>query len=290
MNNNIYRGVLISSGPAPFLLGEDSTRFLEGEKIWSQYLVHFSGLPVCARLLPQLDYDTKKPIIIIWPDEPVPREPFVELYFNERLIKYPTSFLGHLAVNVNGEIFNFSHLMNENEIMKHEDYFFRPALGEFAPHPVSGRYNADNPQRPYYDKFGRLFMRTIHVLRISGLDTQSLSQIFHNELKTIRNTPPDPKNPEKYANFNIFTRSCSTIIREGFQRNGFAKIRGIFPRDLFVNIAYYFLEQSQQHLIKCYTRKQLKVPEAPLSALPPLTNPWNYYRYHLIKRKLTDTL
>lgn len=54
---------------------------------------------------------------VMWPDEPVPDESVVELYFNEHLVKYPVSFLGHLAVNVNGTIFNFSHLMNENEMI-----------------------------------------------------------------------------------------------------------------------------------------------------------------------------
>ena len=54
---------------------------------------------------------------------------------NERLTKYFVSYLGHTAVNVNGSIFNFSHLMNENEIMGKEEYFYRPALSEFAPSP-----------------------------------------------------------------------------------------------------------------------------------------------------------
>ena len=47
-----------------------------------------------------------------------------------------------MAVNVNGAIFNFSHKINENEVMRNEEYFFRPALGEFAPHPVTGRDNS----------------------------------------------------------------------------------------------------------------------------------------------------
>jgi hypothetical protein len=285
MEDTIYRGVLTNSERTPFLLGDDGARYLEDEIIWSGYLLHWSGLRVCARRLHQRDYQTGKSIFILWPEVSVSDESFVELYFNERLVKYPVSFLGHLAVNVNGEIFNFSHLINENEVMRREEYFFRPALGEFAPHPVSGRDNTDDPQRPYYDKFGRLFMRTIHVLRITGLDTQSLSQIFHNEVETIRNTPTDPKRPGEYTDFNILTRSCSTIIRDGFKKMGFAKIRGIFPRELFVNLSYSFLKQLRQPLIKasCRTLRQLNVPEAAQSAMPPLINPLNRVKYYCLK-------
>lgn len=266
-------------------MGDDGIRYLEDEKFWSGYLAHFSGLKVCARKLPQRDYKTGKPIIIMWPDAPAPAESFADIYFNERLVKYTASFLGHMAININGKIFNFSHKINENEAMNHEEYFFRPALGEFAPHPVTGRDNSDDPQRPYYDKFGRLFMRTIHVLRITGLDTQKLSQFFHNKLEMIRNTPPDPKRPEDYADFSIFTNSCSTIIRDGFKKAGFQNIRGIFPRELFVNISYYFLKKINHPLIRTssHTLKQLHVPEAAPSAMPPLLNPINRLKYQRLK-------
>ena len=285
MEDIIYKGILTPGDP-PFLLGADGSTYFEDEIIWSGYLTHWSGMKVCARRLPQRDYEKDRPIIIMWPDAPLPEGPFVELYFNERLIKYPVSFLGHLAVNVNGEIFNFSHLINENEAMKREEYFYRPAQGEFAPHPVSGRDNADDPQKPYYDKFGRLFMRTIHALRISGLDTIKLSLCFHGELEKIRNTKPDPKRPGHYADFSIFTRSCSTVIRDGFRHSGFKNISGIFPRELFVNIAHYFLKQINQPLIKAcpFTMHQLHVPEAASSAMPPLLNPLNRYKYRIVKK------
>lgn len=285
MEDIIYKGTFKVTGAHAFLSEDDRTRYLEGETIWSGYLSHWSGLKVCARRLTQKDYETGRPIIIMWPDEPAPQEPFVELYFNERLVKYPVSFLGHLAVNVNGEIFNFSHLINENEVMKPEEYFYRPAMGEFAPHPVSGRANLDDPQKPYYDKFGRLFMRTIHVLRITGLDTQKFSQTFHDELEMIHNAPPDPKKPGHYINFNIFTNSCSTIIRDGFQKLGFRKIRGIFPRDLFVNVAYHFLKQTEYPRIKAsrFTLNQFHVPEAAPSAMPPLLNPFNRIKNRILR-------
>ncbi|MBP1710052.1 MAG: hypothetical protein H6Q49_254 [Deltaproteobacteria bacterium] len=285
MEETIYRGVLTSTTGQTFLRGQDGVAYLKDEIIWNGYLAHFSGLAVCARRLPQRDYETGKPIVIMWPDAPSPDESTVELYFNERLVKYPTSFLGHMAVNVGGEIFNFSHLINENEVMKPEEYFFRPALGEFAPHPVYGRDNTDDPQKPYYDKFGRLFMRTIHVLRITGLDTQKISQLFHDELDMIRNTPADPKKPGEYRDFNILTNNCSTIIRDGFKKYGFKNIRGIFPRDLFVNISYFFLKQLVHPQIKssCHTLHQLKVPEAAESALPPLLNPLNCVKQRILQ-------
>ncbi len=285
MEGTIYRGVLTNTGGQTFLRGQDGVQYLKDEIIWKGYVAHFSGLAVCARRLPQRDYETGKPIVIMWPDSPAPDESTVELYFNERLVKYPTSFLGHMAVSVSGEIFNFSHLINENEVMKAEEYFFRPALGEFAPHPVYGRDNTDDPQKPYFDKFGRLFMRTIHVLRITGLDTQKFSQLFHDELDTIRNTPADPKKPGEYRDFNILTNSCSTIIRDGFKNYGFKNIRGIFPRDLFVNISYFFLKQLEHPQIKasCHTLQQLKVPEAAESALPPLLNPRNLVKQRILQ-------
>jgi hypothetical protein len=287
MENIIYRGVLTKTGDRSFLAGEKGSRHLEGEKIWSGYLAHWSGKKVCARRLPQKDYETGRPILILWPDTPFADTSPVELYFNERLVKYPLSFLGHLAVLVHGKVFNFSHWMNENEAMSPEEYFFRPALGEFAPDPVSGRDNLNDPQKPYYDKFGRLFMRNIHVLRISGLDTQSLSGFFFTELEKIRSTPPDPKEPGKYRDFHILTKSCATIIRDGFQSLGFEKISGIFPRDLFVSMAYFFLKPLRQPNVQAslHLLRQLQVPEAAPSAMPPLLNPRNRLRYRTLRKK-----
>lgn len=287
MEDIIYRGVLTKTAERSFLAGENDSRHLEGEKIWSGYLAHWSGRNVCARRLPQKDYETGRPILVLWPDEPAPEPPFVEIYFNERLVKYPLSFLGHLAVFVNGKVFNFSHWMNENEAMSPEEYFFRPALGEFAPDPASGRDNTENPQRPYFDKFGRLFMRNIHVLRISGLDTRRLSGFFFTELEKIRSTPPDPREPGKYRDFHILTRSCATIIRDGFQSLGFEKISGVFPRDLFVSMAYFFLKQLRLPNVRASLHKlnQLQVPEAAPSAMPPLLNPRNRFRYRTLRKR-----
>jgi len=287
MANDVMKGILTAQNGAFFLLAEDGTRYLEDEIIWSGYLRHFRGMNVCARRLPQRDYETGRPIIILWPDVPKPAEPFVELYFNERLVKYPASLLGHLAVNVNGDIFNFSHKINENEVMKPEEYFYRPALGEFAPHPISGRDNHDDPAKPYYDKFGRLFMRTISALTITGLDAQKLSRFLHQQLEIIYSTPADPKRPEFYKDFGIFTRNCATIIRDGLRDLGCKKIGGVFPRELFVSAAYFFLKQNVDPAVRvsCRTLHQLSVPEAAPSVLPPLINPVNRWKSRMLCKR-----
>jgi len=128
-------------------------------------------------------------------------------------------------------------------------------------------------------------MRTIHVLKITGLDVKKLSQIFHEQLETIKNTPPDPKNSEKYRDFNILTNSCSTIIQEGFKKYGLKNIAGMFPRDIFVNASSYFLYQAKDKRIKASRRvlPQLIVSEAAPSVMPPLMNPLNRWKARQIK-------
>jgi hypothetical protein len=118
------------------------------------------------------------------------------------------------------------------------------------------------------------------------LDIGKLSQIFRRELEMIHNAPPDPRKPGHYIDFNILTNSCSTIIRGGFNQMGFKNIRGIFPRDLFVNISYAFLRQGNHPLIKAsrFILHQRHVPEAAPSAMPPLLNPLNRYKYRIMEK------
>tara|TARA_Y100000294_G_scaffold173544_2_gene189929 strand:- start:305 stop:835 length:531 start_codon:yes stop_codon:yes gene_type:complete len=172
--------------------------------------------------------------------------------------------------------------MNENEILTPEEYFYRPALGEFAPSPTTGKFALNENGRNYYDKFGRNFMRTIHVLRIEGIDKASLSSIFHEELKVIHNSEPHPKNSELYRDFNFFTRSCTTIIRDGLRKYGFKKIRGIFPRDFFISAATV-CSGIKGLKTTLFSLPQLLVREAPPSVPSPFMNLCNYYRF----RKLT---
>lgn len=95
----------------------------EDRLIWKGYLTHWLGQYVCARELIQEDYESRQPIIIMWPDDPPHEEPFVDFYYNERLVKYPASTFGHNAINIEGNIYNFSHLLNENEIMTPRNIF-----------------------------------------------------------------------------------------------------------------------------------------------------------------------
>jgi hypothetical protein len=285
MKQKIYTGILTKKNGRIFLASNPASQALQNEKIWQGYATHWLGKKVKARLLPQRDYETGKNIIIMWPDKEHSKVPFVEIYYNERLVKYPFSMLGHLAININNEIFNYSHLINENETILPEEYFYRPALGEFAPHPATGRFNVQDKDRPYFDKFGRNFMRTIHVLRIEGIDTQRLVKYYRSALQEIQNTP-DPKRPEKYRDYGIFSKSCVTIVRDGLRDYGFKKLRGIFPRDFFIDAAFKLLPLNGRDGMRVELRcmPQLKVPEAPYSAPAFIMNPVN----RLLLRKLPD--
>lgn len=285
MKQTMYTGILTSKGGATFIIDSKGRRHFEDETIWDGYVTHWLGAKVNARYVPQKDYRTGRNILVLWPHRKPPEESYVELYYNERLVKYPLSLVGHLAINVNGDIFNFSHLINENEIVTEEEYFYRPALGEFAPDPVTGRFNVEDPEHPYYDKFGRNFMRTIHVLKITGLDAVRLKGYYMEMLKEIVSRP-DPRRPEKYRDFNIITRSCVTFIRNGLRRYGFRSLRGVFPRDFFINTAYHFITMNGRGVTEAslYRMPQLTVPESPPSKLTVIFNPCN----RLLVRRLPD--
>ena len=270
-------GILTQDNIASFILDESGDRHFEDRIIWDGYLAHWSGVKVHARELEQHDYKNNEPIIIIWPVESSSTEPFVDLYYNERLTKYFVSFLGHTAVNVNGSIFNFSHLMNENEIMEKEEYFYRPALGEFAPSPNNGLFEILEDGRVFYDKFGRNFMRTIHRIRIFGLDTEKMMATLKQSLDIILNTTPNPREPEKYKDFSIVSNNCATKIRDVFNQCGFPEIKGRFPRDLFVNTTYHLFCHPELD-VQYAKLPQLFVPEAPMSMVSPLLNFRNYFR------------
>lgn len=256
--------------------------FLQKEKIWSGYVKHWENTAVCARKLEQLDYENGEPIIIMWPDEPEPPEPFVHIYYNERLVKYRDSTLGHLAINVNGQIFNFALKINENEVITKEEYFYRPALGEFQPSPNTGKQEIVQEGKSYLDKFGRNFMRGIHVCHIEGIDTEKLYNILFKKIEIIHNTPPNPDKPEDWPDFHVIKRSCTSIIRDGLREYGFNKLKGVVPRDFFVNAAYN-LQREKDLKVRLYKMPQLIVPEAQPSKETPLLNIKNYFRNMKLK-------
>ncbi len=281
-----FSGILKEETGVAFIASSRNERYFKGHPIWSGYLRHFIGREVLARLLPQRDYETGKQILIIWPKEAESKEPFFELYYNERLIKYPASTLGHIALNINGAVYNFSHLINENEVMQPEEYLYRPAMGEFAPHPLTGRFDVSNPEKPYFDKFGRNFMRAIHVVSVEGSNIEKLRAYCDAELQRIYRAPRNPQKPHKYSEFNFFTRSCTTIIRDALRDIGFKDIKGIIPRDMFISASIVFAKAEKNGAIRCrfYIKPQLLVPEAPPSTRSWVLNPRNLFRLRTHRR------
>ncbi len=281
------KGILKASNGNHFIESENGQRHFENRLIWGGYIQHWLNQSMCARELPQKDYETDNPIILMWPHVPKPQTPYIEIYYNERLVKYPASTFGHNAINVNGEFFNFSHLLNENETMDEGEFMYRPALGEFAPSPRTGQFEIMEDGTPYYDKFGRNFMRSIDVIHIEGMDTEKLSGIYHDTLTKIHTAPVNPDAPEKYRDFNFLKNSCTTMIRDGLRRYGFSSLNGILPRDFFVAAAWAMVraETALNLKVRFYTRPQLKVDEAGFSKQTPLINPKNRIKNIRLNRR-----
>jgi len=281
IDNKTYTGTLRVKGKTEFIETASGEKIFENEKIWDGYIKHWENTGINARRLTQLDYEDGKPIIIMWPDEPRSEIPFVHIYYNERLVKYFDSTMGHLAININGKIFNFAKKINENEVITKEEYFYRPALGEFAPSPNTGRQEISVNGKSYFDKFGRNFMRGIHVIHIEGINTGKLYKILKEELDIIHNTPLKPSDPGNYPDFNAIKRSCTSIIRDGLREYGFKKVKGILPRDFFVNAAYN-LKKVKDLKVKIYQMPQLIVPECPPSKVTFLFNIINWFRVNTL--------
>jgi len=274
------KGVLSQEDGATFIEAADGSRQLAEGQVWSGYVSHWLDRPVRARLLAQRDYAQGRPIVLVWPDEPTPDPHYVALYYNERLVGHVASLFGHLAINVDGRVFNFSHLLHEDEEMSVEEFLYRPALGEFAPHPERGGFSVEEPNRPYHSTFGRRFMRSVHELHIRGLDSATLMAHFRAELAAIHATPPDPHRPEKYRDFSFWRRSCATIVRDGLRRAGLSGVQGVLPRDVYLSAAHRLAQAQRRGEVSLRMRKlmQLEVPEAPPSKPTPIFNPRNWWR------------
>ena len=281
-----HKGILTVEKNRVFLKDRNGRKFFADAAVWSGYLKHWESRKLRGVLLPEKDYRSGKQVALLWPESPVPSCPYAELYYNERLPGYFYSYLGHTAINVNGEIFNFSHLINECEVMNEAEYFYRPALGKFSPAPGGG-YCADDPEHPYLDKFGRQFMRTIHVVRITGCSIEPLRAALHLALYKIHATPRDPQRPGVYRDFRMFTNSCTTILRDALRSSGFPGIRGVFPREMYTSAVWNFMRMHERGMlnITVYTRPQLFVDEAPASSMTPLVNPFNIMRRLKLRRK-----
>ncbi len=282
----VASGILGRNDGADYVDIDDGSRVPMPEGIWEGYIIHWLGQRVRVHRLPQCDYLTGARILLLAPDEPEPSKPYVELYYNESLPGYVSSMLGHFAINVDGRIFSFSETLNENEEMSEDEFFYRPALGEFSGHPDNLSFNVDDPKRPFYDKFGRRFMRTIHALRIEGLETERLTNKLRTELRTIHETPADLSRPYKNRHFHYIHRSCTSIVRDALRDSGLQEVSGIVPRELFLSSAYHVTRSHQSSFLKVQARLmgQLKVPEQPYSRSNPVLNPVNRLRLPQLRR------
>jgi hypothetical protein len=143
-----------------------------------------------------------------------------------------------------------------------------------------GLFDTSDPERPYLDKFGRQFMRTIHVARITGRETSGLESILRRKLKDIFDTPVDSAEPEYYRDFSKFSNICTTIIRDSLREWGFDRVKGIFPGEMFISAVWEFRKRSKSggFNLSVFTRDQLMVDEAPASTHSPILNPVNFVK------------
>lgn len=295
LNNSegLVEGWLRKDGDQLFIENDNGEKLFSGGRIWEGYAARWLDKKALARELPQVDDVSGLPIVLVWPAEDIAyrkdRTNYIEIYYNERLTQYWSSFLGHIAVNVGGRVFNFSNKIGENEELSPEEYFYRPLVGEFLPRTDKICGITNKPLPPCVN-FGRRFMRSIHILRVEGdkIDTEKLLKIFREKLNEIRNAPIDHNHPGDYAEFSFFSSSCATIIRDGLRKGGFKSVSGVCPRDFFVSCAKGFKKLSKDHNLSVSYRfmPQLLVPEAPPSKLTPLLNPLNYYRKYKYLDKL----
>ena len=277
-----------AQGGKAFIESAADEKHFQSEPLWSGYLQHWAGTMVRARYLPQCDYQSGRPMVLVYPQNHRPKKNgYIALYYNERLTDYAASRFGHVAIDVNGTVFNFSHLLNEDEAITLEEFLYRPSLGEFAPHPETGTFNVDDAKRPYYDKFGRLFMRSVHALVIEGLDTDVALGVLQREMDAVLATPIDSQQPDKYRDFSFLRRSCVTIVRDCLKQIGLPHVQGVIPRDLFVSTANHaFAEHRSGRLdVSVHVLEQLKIDARSYSTKTPLLNPLNRYRAYRLKRE-----
>lgn len=277
MTNNFQsetrEGWLKKDEDGVFIEDNNSKKIFTEERIWRGYVDHWINKKVLVRELPQIDDKTGLPIVLIWREDDAEQNKkntnYIEVYYNERLVKYWASFFGHISINVGGSVFNFSNKKSEDEILTPEEYFYRPALGDFAPKDDTV-------------KFGRRFARSIHILRIESenLDIESLQKIFKKKLDNIHNTLDDPKRPGYYKDFSFYSNSCVTMVRDCLKEGGFADVSGFLSRDFFVSCAKSFRKMAKKHNLSVSLRimPQLMILEAPPSKMTPLLNPLSYYR------------
>ncbi len=285
-------GILRSDGKKHWVEGQRGACLWEEGCIWDGYVRHWLNQPVCGRLLQERGYDTDRRLLMLWPGDFDDRlqTPHFQIYLNERLTNFRGSLLGHSAINVRGRAFNFSYRRNENEAVPVEEYLYRPALGQFGVHPVRGRVDGEFNGRPYYNNFGRLFGRTIHVLHVETSEEVAgrLSAFFQTKMDIIRNAPVVQEAPNSNPFFHFYRRNCATIIRDGLRRAGPFPVRGVTPMDLFESALMHFRREANRGTCRVglWSMRQLKVPEAPYSAMVRGINPLYWARQAMKGRRI----
>lgn len=286
--NESMEGWIKKDETGVFIEDNSGKKLFTKERIWDGYVAHWLNKKVLVRELPQNDPKTGLPIVLIWREDGIERnknQNYIEVYYNERLVKYWASFFGHISINVGGSVFNFSNKISEDEILTPEEYFYRPVLGDLAP----TEDKKDSAEKDVI-KFGRRFMRSIHILRIEGdsLDIELLRKIFKKKMDSVHNAPTDSSRPGFYKDFSFYSNSCVTIIRDGLREGGFADASGFLSRDFFMSCAKSFRKMAKKNNLSVSLRlmPQLMISEAPPSKMTLLFNPLSYWR----RRKYFDDL
>lgn len=287
--NEKYSGILIKRDEKFVLLSNYGAYLFSDRIIWEGYGQYFLNHNIEVSELEDTDYEKCEKILLMYPLPVKQESDFIELYYNERLVKYPASRFGHLSLNCNGTVFNFSHLINECEIISEEEYFFRPALGHFSPNPQTNLADYTNPEKLYYDKFGRLFMRNVHVLRLSNVDSSKLANVLTKRMKLFKEAglgAPSDKN----SAFRPLSHNCVTEIADALKECGFGAGSHFIPRDCFAVTGSHWrrLAEKSGYDFSYYIMKQMPVKEAKPSKLAFLINPFNYLRWIILSKKRED--
>lgn len=260
MRTDALRGILRWRGPARSTVvlaggGERRTGVL-----WPGY-ARFAGTRVLVRPLPV--HDAGKPVLLVAPLGDAPPARSVELYLAERLPRHAMSRFGHVAAWAGGHVFNYSRTWRENEALDWAEFAWRPPLGDYG------------PER--HDYFGRRFMRTLHVLRIDGLDTVRVRASLQAVRERILARPPDPRDPEYAPWVNLAGRNCVALLRLALVEAGLPVFHGLTPRAFFVDAAWRLRRLAGRGVLRLSYRRlpQVVVPECapslPASSWSPRT-------------------
>ena len=250
------------AGGAPGLVSGSGRTALDG--LWPGYRV-LSGSDVRLRWLREDRAGAR--IALLAPAADCPPGPDrVEVYFLHRLREQLVSLFGHLAIAVRGRVWNFSAVLEENEAVSWDEYFYRPQTGPFVRH-------ADGHGLARVDRYGRRFMRAADVLSLEGLPAERLADVLDGLLDEVRAAAEKAQDGSSPA-FSSWSRNCAGFIREALNESGVGSFSSHAPRDLFVELAWHFRKRGGATFRRV---PQLIVPGIlPSSSAVPLLRPANW--------------